>query len=57
MDDGLLKVTVKVSLDSAVLSSIRSMVILAVCAPTANITVPDAAVKSEPAVALPLPVV
>ena len=56
-DVGPLRVTVKVSRSSGRLSSIRAMVILAARASAGNVTVPVAAVKSEPEVALPLPVV
>ena len=55
--EGPLSVTVKVSVaSSSALSSIRSMVIVAAVLLAGNRTVPvlDAAVKSEPAVALPL---
>ena len=55
--EGLVRVTVKVSVDSATLSSIRSMVIPADLESTGNVTVPGAAVKSEPAFAVPLLVV
>ena len=58
-DDGPLRVTVKVSVDSLAVSSIRAMAICAEVVPGLNLTVllpAVGAVKSVPAAAVPLPV-